>query len=116
MSFIQSLKHVCVAPVLCLKVLNQATTVSRSLYVPQLPDKSKLKPSRHISFHEAVQEWWYLSNKPQNILHNVLLMSAPSQMQAHPKKEVLSLHKRLWLNHATETMTQASLQAMSSTK
>ena len=37
-------------------------------------------------------------------------------MQAHPKKKVLSQPKRLWLNHATETTTQASLQAMSSTK
>jgi hypothetical protein len=57
MSFIQSLKHVCVAPVLCLKVFTQVITVSHSLYVPELPDKSKLKPSGHISFHEAVQEW-----------------------------------------------------------
>jgi hypothetical protein len=55
-------------------------------------------------------------NKPQSILHNVPLMSAPSRMQAHPTKKVLSLCKHLWLNHATETMTQASLQAMSSTK
>jgi hypothetical protein len=77
MSFIQSLKHVCVAPVLCLKVFTQVTTVSRSLYVPQLPDKSKLKPSQHISFCEAVQEWRYLSDKSQSILHNVSLKSAP---------------------------------------
>jgi hypothetical protein len=116
MLFIQSFKHVCVAPVLCLKVFTEMTTVSRSLNVPQLPVKSKLKPSQHISFHEAVQEWWYLSDKPQTILHDVSLKSAPSRTQAHPKKTVLSLRKHLWLDHATETTTQASLQAMSSTK
>jgi hypothetical protein len=90
MLFIQSLKHVYVAPVLCLKVFTQAMTVSHSLYVPELPDKFKLKPSQHISFHEAVQEWWYLSGKPQSILHNVSLKSAPFQTQAHPKKKALS--------------------------
>jgi predicted secreted hydrolase len=116
MSFIQSLKRVCVAPVLCLKVFTQMTTVSRSLYVPQLPVKSKLKPSQHISFGETVQEWWYLSNTPQSILHDVSLKSAPFRTQVPPTKKVLSLCKRLWLNHATETATQASLQAMHSTK